>query len=310
MFELDQDAAQLLAVMQAAGRPDIVTMTPQAVREAYAAYRYPPGRAVHAVRDFAVPGPHGDIPVRLYRASDAAVLPLLVWFHGGGMVIGSLASADWIARELCVAAGCAVLSVDYRLAPEHPYPVPVEDAFAAAAWVCGHAAEIGADPARIVVGGDSAGGTCAAVAALLARERGGAAFCGQLLIYPGTGGDLDRPSVAEFADAPILTRAGMEWFRRHYFEGATQPLDHRAAPARAASHAGLPPACVLVAAIDPLRDSGEAYALTLAQHGVLTAFKRYAGVYHGFFTMGPYLARTREAVADAASFLRSVFEAA
>jgi acetyl esterase len=306
MAVLDDDAARLLAVMASRGAVDITTMEPAAVRAHYDAFAGPRGREVHAVRDLTIPGPAGDIPARLYLPSDAPNLPVLVWYHGGGMVIGSLKGADWICRELCVLAGTAVVSVDYRLAPEAKFPAAVEDAYAAAAWVATHAAEFGGVSANVSVGGDSAGGTCAAVTCLLAKQRGGPVLKSQLLIYPGTDRDLNRPSVTEFANGPILTRAAMLWFRGHYHSNDAELSDMRANPALANDHTGLPQACVLTAEIDPIRDAGENYGRLLVQAGVLTTMKRYAGVYHGFFTMGPFMAKTAMAVADAACFLRQV----
>jgi acetyl esterase len=306
MATLDEDAERLLAVMASRGAIDIATMAPAAVRAHYDAFAGPRGREVHAVRDMVVAGAAGDLAARLYLPSAAANLPVLVWYHGGGMVIGSLKAADWVCRELCMQAGTAVVSVEYRLAPEAKFPAAVEDAYAAAAWVVAHAAEFGGDPALVSVGGDSAGGTCAAVACLLAKQRGGPALLSQLLVYPGTDRDLTRPSVTEFANGPILTKAAMLWFRGHYHSSEAELLDMRANPALANDHTGLPEACVLTAEIDPIRDAGENYARLLAEAGVLTTLKRYAGVYHGFFTMGPFLAKTTAAVADAARFLRQV----
>ena len=306
MATLDDDAARLLELLNANGPFDLTAATPQDARALIASRPSLPGPVVAEVQNFTVPGPLGDIPVRLYRPSGTAGLPLLVWFHGGGMVIGSLETADWVSRALCVAAGTAVLSVDYRLAPEHKFPAAVEDAYAAAFWAVDNAGSLGVDAARVSVGGDSAGGTCAAVACLMAKSRGGPAFLAQLLIYPGTDRDLTRPSVAEFADGPLLTRAAMLWFRGHYHSDLAELQDWRANPALAESHAGLPQACVLTAEIDPIRDAGENYARLLAQAGVMTTAKRYSGVFHGFFTMGGLMAKTREAVTDAARYLRSV----
>jgi acetyl esterase len=306
MAVLDEDAVRLLDLLNANGPFDLTAMTPQEARALIARRPSLPGPEVAEVRDFTVPGPLGEIPVRLYRPSGEAGLPLLVWFHGGGMVIGSLETADWVSRAVCVAAGTAVLSVDYRLAPEFKFPAAVEDAYAAAVWAVENAGALGVDAARVSVGGDSAGGTCAAVACLMAKARGGPAFLSQLLVYPGTDRDLTRPSVAEFAEGPILTRAAMLWFRGHYHGDVAELQDWRANPALAESHAGLPQACVLTAEIDPIRDAGENYARLLAQAGVMTTAKRYSGVFHGFFTMAGLMAKTREAVADAARYLRIV----
>ncbi len=294
----DEDAAPIVALLAARGL-DISTQTPQAVRATYAQFPLPPGRDVHEVRDLAL----ANIPCRLYKPSNAPAQPLLVWYHGGGMVLGNLDRADWVCRELTMQANSAVLSVDYRLAPEHKFPTAVEDAYAVAQAALTEAATLGVDAARISVGGDSAGGTCAAVTCLMARERGGAMPLSQLLVYPGTDRDLMRPSVTEFADGPVLTKAAMLWFRNHYHNDASELQDWRANPALAPHHRDLPPAFVQTAEIDPIRDAGENYANVLAYAGVMTTMKRYTGVFHGFFTMGPMMAKTRMAVAEAAAFL-------
>jgi acetyl esterase len=306
MPKLDDDAARVIAFIAASGAPDLASLTPAELRAYYANVPAMPGPEAHEVRDLRVAGAEGEIGARLYRPSAAEGLPILVWFHGGGWVLGDLRSADWVCRELCMQAGCVVLSVDYRLAPEHPFPAGPEDAFASVRWAATHAAEIGGDAARISVGGDSAGGALAAVCCLLAKARGGPAIAGQLLIYPGTDHDLSRPSASEFADGPFLTRDAMVWLRKHYLGADGDLSDPRASPALAPDHTGLPPACVLTAEIDPIRDAGEVYATILAHAGVLTTMKRYNGIFHGFFTMGPSMAKTREAVADAARFLRTV----
>jgi acetyl esterase len=305
---LDEDARQVLGALAARGRIDMESISPLQLRDYYSGMPIPPGPVVHEVRALTVSGAEGDLQARLYRPSASPDLPVLVWFHGGGMVIGDLDVADWVCRELCMQADAAVVSVAYRLAPEHRFPAAPEDAYAATCWVANHAAELGIDASRMAVGGDSAGGTLAAVTCLLARERGGMRLRSQLLVFPGTDRDLSHPSVGEFADGPVLTRAAMIWFSSHYYgsdaDQAAIRADMRAVPAAAADHSGLPPAFVVTAEIDPIRDAGEQYAGILARAGVLTALKRYNGVFHGFFTMGPAMAKTREAVADAARFLR------
>ncbi len=307
MAVLDQDAAQVIAMLDAAGGFAIAGMTPGDIRARMAAAPRMPGRAVHEVCDHRVAVSGGEsIGARVYRPSAALNLPVLVWFHGGGMVIGDLQSADWVCRELCVQAGHVVVSVDYRLAPEHKFPTAVEDANVAVVWVADNAAMLGVDASRLSVGGDSAGGTCAAVACLMAQARGGPAILAQLLVYPGVDRDLTTPSAIEFAAGPLLTRDAMLWFRGHYHSSDTEFGDWRATPARAASHDGLPQACVLTAEIDPIRDAGEAYGALLARAGVMVRAKRYAGVFHGFFTIGPMIGKTVAAVADAARFLREV----
>jgi acetyl esterase len=302
--KLDADARQVLAALAARGSVDITTMSPLQLRGYYNNLPAPPGAVVHEVRALTIAGADGEIQARLYRPSATPDLPALVWFHGGGMVIGDLTSADWVCRDLCMQADAAVISVAYRLAPEHRFPAAPEDAYAAARWVAEHAAELGIDASRMAVGGDSAGGTLAAVTCLLARDRAGVRLKSQLLVYPGTDNGLSYPSAEAFADGPVLTRAAMIWFRDHYYGPSGEPADIRAVPARAESHAGLPPAFVVTAEVDPLRDAGEHYAGILSRAGVLTAWKRYNGAFHGFFTMGPVMAKTSEAVSDAARFLR------
>ena len=304
MPEFDEDAARIVAVLAASGAPPIETQSPEQIRAAYRNFPRPQGRDMAAIRATEIPGPLGAIPARFYRPVSQDALPLLVWYHGGGMVIGDLDSADWVCRELAHLAGTSVLSVDYRLAPEFKFPAAVEDAFASAQYAMANAAEFRADPARVTVGGDSAGGTCAAVACILARERGGAMPRAQLLVYPGTDRDLTRPSVTEFGGGPVLTKAAMLWFRGHYHNDLSELQDPRANPALAPHHGGLPPAFVQTAEIDPIRDAGENYGNLLARAGVMTTMKRYNGVFHGFFTMGPMMRKTTEAVADAAAWLR------
>lgn len=306
MARIDEDAARVLEFLAARGAVDITTMSPPDVRAYYAQFPSMPGCDVHEVRDLTVDGAAGSLPARVYRPVADGDLPVLIWFHGGGMVLGDLRSADWVSRELCSAARTVVVSVDYRLAPEHKFPAAPEDAYAALQWVAAHAGDIGADANRIAVGGDSAGGTLAAVCCLLSKMRSGPAIRSQLLVYPGTDRDLTRPSVTEFARGPILTRDAMLWFRGHYHSEEAELSDPRANPALADDHTNLPPACVLTAEIDPIRDAGENYANVLAHAGVMVTMKRYNGVYHGFFTMGSAIAKTREAVADAARFLATV----
>jgi acetyl esterase len=254
-----------------------------------------------------IPGPAGEIPVRIYRPEGRAPFPALVYFHGGGWVIGSLETHDGSCRELANRAGCVVVSVDYRLAPEHRYPAAAEDCFAATKWVAAHAAELGVDAKRIAIGGDSAGGNLAAVVALMARERRGPALRFQLLVYPVTDADFSRPSYRENAEGYLLSTKAMEWFWGHYVADAAQRAEPFASPLRAKDLAGLPPAFVLTAEFDPLRDEGDAYAERLRQAGVPTRWKRYDGAIHGFFAMGLLAQVGRDAVDDAVAALREAF---
>jgi acetyl esterase len=246
--------------------------------------------------------------LRLYRPSSQRPLPALLYFFGGGWVLGSIDTADGVARALANATGALVVVPGYRLAPEHPFPAAVDDSCAALRWVAGHASEIGADPARLAVGGDSAGGNLAAALTLLARANG-LALAGQLLVYPNTD-QLADDEAAPGADDPFLfNRHSVAWYRQHYLPGPGDAASPLASPLRAKSLAGLPPALVITAEYDPLRDQGEAYAGRLADDGVPVDLSRYPGMAHGFFTMAGTLAASRSAIAQAAAHLRKCFEA-
>ncbi|MCP5267345.1 MAG: alpha/beta hydrolase [Burkholderiaceae bacterium] len=257
------------------------------------------GPAVAQLEDRRIPGPHGEIPVRIYRPDVAGALPLLVYYHGGGWVVGNLETVDFPCRALANAAGCMVVSVNYRHAPEHRFPIPVDDCDAALRWVAEHAVQIGADPSRIAVGGASAGANLAAVVAHLARDRGGPALSMQLLTVPVTDYGLDTPSYRDNAVGYGLQRESMRWFWDLYLNDPAEGSDTRVSPLRAADLSGLPPAFVMTAEYDPLRDEGEAYAARLAAAGVPTQLKRYDGMIHMF--LGP------DALPDMASRLRAAF---
>ena len=262
---------------------------------------------VGKVENRTVPGPAGDIPLRVYTPDGRGPFPVLVFFHGGGWVIGNLDTHDGVCRLLANGAGCMVASVDYRLAPEHPFPAAAEDSYAATKWIAGKAATIGADPKRVAVGGDSAGGNLAAVVALMARDRGGPALVHQLLVYPVTDAPGDTASYRDNAEGYFLTAASMHWFWKHYTGAVKNPLDPYACPLRATNHGGLPPALVITAEFDPLRDEGEAYAARLRDAGVPVQMSRYPGMIHGFFGMGSLLDQGKAAIAGAVKGLRSAF---
>lgn len=253
-----------------------------------------------------IPGPAGQIPVQIYTPEGKATFPVLVYFHGGGWTIGSLASWDSLCRSLSNAAGCVTVSVDYRLAPEHKFPAGPEDCYAATDWVAKNAASIGGDPARIAVGGDSAGGNLAAVVSLMARDRGGPQLGFQLLIYPATDAGLDTPSQQQFQeDGYILSRQDMVWFWGHYLKSDKDKTNPYACPAEASSLRGLPPALVVTAGFDPLRDEGETYAARLQEAGVKTQCIRYEGVTHGFALMASALDEGRKAIADMGAAIKA-----
>jgi len=289
--------------------PKLHELDPVAARAFFDEMQLPAAEVPLAVvEDRVVAGPAGEIPVRVYKPEPEQPLPTLVYFHGGGWVIGSLDSHDGTCRELARKVGCAVVSVDYRLAPEHRYPAAAEDCYAATCWVAERGAELGVDPTRLAIGGDSAGGNLAAVVAQMVRDRGGPALAFQLLIYPVTDSDFSRASYQENAVGYLLEAEAMRWFWDHYVPDAAQRREPYCAPLQATDLSGLPPALVLTAELDPLRDEGEAYGRRLAEAGVPVTVTRYDGMIHGFFGMGMLVEGARQAVAQASEALRLAFE--
>jgi acetyl esterase len=237
--------------------------------------------------DVAIPGPAGMIPARLYEPPGAGLedRPLVVYFHGGGWVLGDLETHDSVCRFLALNAAVAVLSVEYRLAPEHPFPAAVEDAFAAFGWAATEHARLGADPSRIAVAGDSAGGNLAAAVARLARDGEGPSPAMQVLLYPVTDAVGGQESRDTFAEGFLLTKAEMDWFEGHYLPPDADREDPRVSLGQAGDLSGLPPAYVATAGFDPLRDEGEAYAIAMREAGVAVALRRHPGLIHGFANM-------------------------
>jgi acetyl esterase len=242
----------------------------------------PPPPAVGVVVNRDIPGPAGPIPVRIYTPFGVGPFPVVVYFHGGGFVIGDLESHDAVCRHLCLASNAVVMAVDYRLAPEHKAPAAVEDCLAATRWAAAHAGEIGADPRRIAVAGDSAGGNLAALISIRVRDEGGPKLCAQLLNCPGVDTDTTRPSYRDNEEGYFLTLAMIQWFYGHYLRDPGDREDPRIMPMKAKDLAGLPPAYVLTAEYDPLRDEGEAYADRLMAAGVPVVKKRVSGMIHDF----------------------------
>jgi acetyl esterase len=263
---------------------------------------------IKQVEDREIPGPQGNIPVRIYTPEGAGPFPVLVYFHGGGWVICNLDTHDDSCRKLANLAGCIVVSVDYRLAPEHKFPAAAEDCYAATRWAAENAASFNGDPARLAIGGDSAGGNLAAVVALMARDRGGPPLVFQLLIYPVTDYYTPgTPSYQENAEGYFLTRDDMIWFWNHYLNDESEAKHPYASPLQAPDLSNLPPALVITAEFDPLRDEGEKYAERLREAGVPVVLKRYDGMIHGFFGMGARVDKSIQANAEAAEALRSAF---
>ena len=310
---LHPQARALLNLIEQSGLPATHTLPPVEARKTYRdrrAYSQPAPPPVASVRDTVTPGPHGAIPLRLYRPAgthEDAVLPVLVFFHGGGWTIGDLDTHDTLCRELCNGARACVVAVDYRMGPEHRFPAAVNDGLAATYWVHRNAAALKLDPARIAVGGDSAGGNLAAVVALAARDGGDLPLVFQLLIYPATDMRRGAPSHVSNGQSYLLTRDTMQYFHDHYIDDATHDTDWRASPLLADSLAALPPALILTAGFDPLRDEGMQYAARLTESGsraVQVCFERQI---HGFITMGRVLDDANTAVALCAAELTRAF---
>jgi acetyl esterase len=293
-----------------AGLPGVEALSVDEARagtEARAAGLFGPVDEVASTEDRAVPGPNGPVRVRIYRPAGAeATLPALVYFHGGGWVIGSIDTHDGTCRALCARTPCVVVSVDYRLAPEHRFPAAVDDAWAATVWVYERANELMVDQARVAVGGDSAGGNLAAVVALRARDHG-LPLVHQLLIYPVCDHDLETASYRENAAGYGLTKAAMSWFWDHYLGTDGDRSHPEASPLRAGDLRAVAPAFVLTVEHDPLRDEGEAYARRLEDAGVPVTLSRYPGVVHGFIRMPGTMARGNEALDECAGALRAAF---
>ncbi|MDP3519580.1 MAG: alpha/beta hydrolase [Hydrogenophaga sp.] len=303
-------ARALLDLMIERGVPPTHTLSVAEARRFYRERRHitqPAPPAVDAVRELTADGPHGAIPLCLYRHGVAAgPRPALVYFHGGGWVIGDLDTHDTLCRELAIASGCVVVSVDYRMGPEHPFPAAVDDACAATRWLAAQAGSLGLDATRLSVGGDSAGGNLAAVVALALRGEVPLAF--QLLIYPATDQHPTHGSRQRNAQGYLLTADTMAWFHDHYITDPALDDDWRASPLRADSLAGLPPALVLTAGFDPLRDEGVAYAQRLSEAGVRATLLSFERQIHGFILMGRVIDEANEAVALCADALRRALQ--
>jgi acetyl esterase len=303
---LHPQARALLDLMAQRGIPPVHTLTPEQARTLYRdrrGFTQPDPPALHEVRDLAADGPRGPIALRLYRPA-AGTLPVLVYLHGGGWVIGDLDTHDVLCRQLALGSGCAVVAVDYRMGPEHRFPAAVDDCIAATRWVRSHAAALGVDAARLAVGGDSAGGNLAAVVAIAARDAGDPPIAWQLLIYPATDQRRLAPSHQANAQGYLLTADSLRYYHDHYIDDPRHDLDWRASPLLAPDLSRLPPALVLVAGYDPLRDEGVQYAQRLSEAGVDATLISFERQIHGFVPMGRVLDEARDAVALCAAALR------
>lgn len=308
---LDPQVQSYLAQLAGLATPPVSALTPRVARammEAETRSMGAPPR-VGRVVDRTIPGPSGGIKVRITAPGGDGPFPALVYFHGGGWVAGSLDTHDAVCRAITRESDVAVVSVDYRLAPEAPFPAAVEDAYAATAWVAANGPTIGVDPGRIAVGGDSAGANLSAVVALMARDQGrsGPRLAFQVLIYPITNDDLDTPSYREYAEGYLLSREAMAWYWDQYVPDPGDRRHPHASPLRADDLSGLPPALVITAEYDVLRDEGEAYAARLSQAGNSVRLSRYDGMIHGFLRRSAIFDQGRKALAEIGEALRVAF---
>lgn len=307
---LDPQAEAFIRQLEEAGGPPLNEMTPAEARAALAATVEDSAGEPEPVGDIsnrAIPGPLGDVPIRVYAPEGGGPFPALVYFHGGGWVAGDLEMVNTLCTMLANRANAVVVSVDYRLAPEHKFPAPLADCYAATQWVSDNAAELGADPRRIAVGGDSAGGNLAAAVAVMARDSGGPDLAFQVLFYPVINLDYETDSYRENGVGYFLTTDMMRWFWGHYLESEDAGSDVRASPLLVEDASGLPPAFVATAEFDPLRDEGEAYADLLREAGTDVTVKRYEGQIHGFVTRSGIMDVGKQAIEDAGAQMRGTF---
>ena len=310
---LHPQAKALLALIEQRGLPATHTLTPVEARRMYRERRFftqPQAPEVAQVRDASASGPHGDIPLRIYRplgSTACATLPVLVYYHGGGWVIGDLDTHDTLCRELANSADACVVAVDYRMGPEHRFPCAINDCIAATNWVSREAGALNIDTARIAIGGDSAGGNLAAAVAIAARDQGDLPIVHQLLIYPATDQRRGAPSHTTNGQGYMLTADTMNYFHDHYIDDTAHDLDWRASPLLRQDLTRLPPALVITAGFDPLRDEGLMYANRLSEAGNAATYICFERQIHGFITMGRVLDEANTAVALCAAELRRAF---
>ncbi len=306
---LDKQAAAFVQLVTEAGGKPFEEMTPEEAREMFTTGFAAPGTGLTAIEDISIPGPAGPLALRIHRPPAAGPLPVLVFFHGGGWVVGDFSTHDFACQELARLTPCIVVSVDYRLSPETRFPGPVDDCYVATEWASQNAARLGARPGPVAVGGDSAGGHLAAAVALRARDQG-LPLALQLLIYPVTDAGCDNGSYTEFANGFVLTKLAMVWFWEHFLGPDGDASHPEASPLRAPDLGGVAPAYVLTAECDVLRDEGEEYADRLAGAGVATTLYRFPGQLHGFATMVGMFDATAVSHVLLTDALRSAFVAA
>jgi acetyl esterase len=314
-MKLDDDSQAFLDLIAKLGRPPLNSLPPLEGREVFRRGRMatqPELPHVDRVKEYDVPGPNGPIGCRFYRGAgtaDMGPLPVHVYYHGGGWVLGDLDSHDWVCRRIANAAQCAVLSVDYRMAPEHVFPAAFDDSLAALRWAVDNASRLKVDPSRVSVGGDSAGGNLAAAVAIAARDTGSPRLKAQILVYPAVDLSMSGDYYGRFTKDLILTDDTMRWFIDLYIPNKAQRKDWRASPLLADSLANLPPALVILAGFDPLCAEGELYAEKLKGAGCHVTVTRYPGQLHGFLSNGKMLPRANQAIDDIAAALKTAFAA-
>jgi acetyl esterase len=309
---LDPQVQAVLDTVKEANLPELWELTPDQARAEYRkrANRLKIDVDIHHSEDRRIKGPGSDIPIRIYTPRElkpGEKLPVLVWYHGGGYVIGDLDTHDSVCRALANETDCIVVAVDYRLAPESKFPAAVDDCKAALKWVAAHASEFNADAKRIAVGGDSAGANLAAVVSILARDAGAPKISFQLLLYPATAPEPETKSHHAFAEGYLLTRKTITWFFSHYVRTPKDMKDFRYAPLETDDLSSLPPALIVVAGYDPLRDEGIKYAEALIHAGNSVRLSNYEGMVHGFFLMGGAIDAARRAISESASMMRDAF---
>jgi acetyl esterase len=309
---LDPQVAVLLKQMVDMKMPEMHTLGAKAAREFFnTSYKLVAGKPekVSKVEDMKILGPAGEIPIRVYTPEGKGPFPVFVYIHGGGFVLGNIVLGDNLCRSIANRASCVVVSVEYRLAPEHKYPAAVDDSYAAIKWVAKNANRINADPTRIAVGGDSAGGNLSAVVSLRARDEGEKFPMYQVLMYPATQMDMHTTgSLSQFSDGYFLTAGDMIWFGEQYFEKNQDRRIPYASPLLAPNLSKLPPALIITAGFDPLRDEGEAYGEKLKKSGVPVKISRYAGMIHGFLSMDGVISKAKDAIDEIGTSLSAAFQ--
>jgi acetyl esterase len=308
---LDPSAAAVMEAFRAANRPKLETMSAPEARETSTAGRtvtQPDPPQLASVEDISAPTADGPVPLRVYKPVTLpknGPAPVLIFYHGGGWVIGDLDSHDVVCKQIADQAGFIVVAVHYRLAPEHKFPAAAVDAIAATQWIVDNAAKLGIDANRVFAGGDSAGGNLAAVVAIHARDNGGPTLRGQVLVYPVTDLAMTHPSHSDPDTSVLLTHSLMRWFKDHYISGKADIDDWRASPARMENLKGLPQAYVITAGADPLHDEGVEYKDRLKSAGVEVTYNEYPGQFHGFWTMGKLLPEANKLTGEIAAWLKS-----